>query len=283
MLESLRDQANDALADPQEPDGPTVPATPPRASWSWNAGSSGADDGDSDPGSSSGSDESTSAADTSTGSTGDPGTSGAPSSGGMDEPCGDGVVDPQTEECDGDDPRCNDCLLDRVVFVTSIAHHADFGGLAQADEFCNNMARGGRTPLITADEGRTMRAWLSGPGYHAGTRFTRGKGRYVRPDGLVVSQTGDHLTSGNLLHPISVDETGTERDVLVWTNTSADGAAVSADAHCGDWTDASWFQSSYLGWSAAKDFQWSRLSSPLNPSLCGNQAHLYCIEEGETL
>lgn len=172
-------------------------------------------------------------------------------------------------------PRCHDCLLDRLIFVSSSSHQGDFGPLAVADEICQ-----GLLPARYAAEKRTMRAWLSGANYDAGTRFTRGKGRYLLPDGqTVVVTSGDDLVGGTLVNSISMDEQGATREVPVWTNTNADGLKISPDAHCEGWSTNSIFEKAWYGWSTATDFQWTRREVLSNPEVCAFYAHLYCVEQ----
>lgn len=180
------------------------------------------------------------------------------------------------EECEcNDGPRCNNCLLDRLIFVTSFSYQGDFGPLAVADEICQNLL-----PSKYLSDNRIMRAWLSGQSYDAGTRFIRGKGRYLLiDDQTVVVDSGDDLIKGNLLNPIFMDENGDIREVPVWTNTSANGTSLSSNMNCKNWSTSSVFENAWYGWSTATDFQWTKRDVLSNPEVCAFYAHIYCVEE----
>lgn len=197
--------------------------------------------------------------------------------------CGDGVVSAD-EECDGGD-GCDQktCLRDRWIFVSSEEYAGNFGGIHDADALCDNLAKSGENPLLKSEEAnfRVMKAWLSGKDYEIGAWIELGRGRYFRPDGVLVAERGEDLlvASKPLLAPISVDENGEPRDVYVWTNTKAGGGSASENDHCDDWNSVSNLKVSWIGSSKAKDPQWTHVSSDLNPAPCGFKYHLYCVEQ----
>lgn len=203
------------------------------------------------------------------------------SSGGIDSYCGDGILDVDLgEECDGG-LRCYDCLLDRLVFVTSTQQKGNFGGIESADDICNMLAVNPDNPWITPEEfmseKRIMRAWLSGP-LGVVDRFSLGKGRYVRTDGEVVVWQGSALIGGTLENPIVKDEKGQVQENYVWTNTKENGVPFSGVDHCDGWTNSSAFLSSTVGWSGSTNSEWSHSKSGVNPQLCAFAYHIYCVE-----
>lgn len=196
--------------------------------------------------------------------------------------CGDGVRN-EGEECDPLDPEagksCNEqCFRDRVAFVTSTRFVGDkLMGLVKGDLACNELAQA--AGLFDAGGVAQMRAWLSGPDYDAGTRILLGEGRYVRPDGVVVVERGADLLSGHLSAPIAVDEWGEPVEEYAWTNTRADGTAISKVDTCNNWSYNGEYLFSYVGRNLSTDLNWTYVQSPLNPASCDIEFSLYCFEE----
>jgi hypothetical protein len=118
----------------------------------------------------------------------------------------------------------------KLVFVTSTTHNGDLGGLAGADQICNNLASAQNI------EGE-FKAWISDGNGSPSGRFTRSEHPYRLVDGTAIAQNYDWLSSGYLDHPIGMDEVGSR--VLqgeVWTDTDSFGNRWSGN-HCGGWTD----------------------------------------------
>ena len=158
--------------------------------------------------------------------------------------CGDGVINTFVgEECDdsndNDEDDCsNDCYLPRTVFLTSKPiGSGNFGGINVADTFCQ------RDAIEHGIKG-TFKAWLSDsdsnndPIVRFGD-FSTYKGWYILPTSItptLVSRGNLHLQV-ELLAPINVMPNGMidlESD-LVWSNTLANGYAISDFFTCDDW------------------------------------------------
>lgn len=232
--------------------------------------------------------ESSSAAETSgstSGSSGsgfdNSGSGGMSGSVGFDR-CGDAVIDVDLgEECDGGE-RCNDCLIDRLVFVTKYSHKGNLGGIEIADELCNKLIVNSSNPWITPEdfikEKRIMKAFLSDSNNNPFENFNMGKGRYVRIDNEIITLTGNDLLNNKLLNPINTDEEGNLVNDYVWTNTNEKGLTVSDIDNCENWTDDSVFFNSFVGWSGSSDSNWVISKSGINPRPCSAEYHIYCVE-----
>jgi hypothetical protein len=171
----------------------------------------------------------------------------------------------------------------RIVFVTSTTTNGAFGAIggahAAADARCNFFAAGAKLP-------GTYKAWLSTSTMDATTYLAHFSGQYVLVDGItVVANDWTQLTSGTLLHPINMTESGglppvTFTDCLtgtaVWTGTETNGG-VSGTATCADWTSSapSGVQAT---WGDAKGTgpNWTRNCTKPR---CAESAALYCIQQ----
>lgn len=200
-------------------------------------------------------------------------TTGAPPA------CGDGALDAE-EECDdgnlAPDDGCNaSCARDRFVFATSEVFSPDLiGGLVSADSLCKQLAHKGDLPHWA-----TFNAWLSDSKTDAIDRVHHGRGRYVRPDGVVVAESFDALLAGPLLAPIVVDEYGETVNNGAWTGTRPDGTAVPGAWHCGDWTSNELLEFGHYGDVQAVDGWWTFVPDPeINPTSCISKNRLYCFE-----
>lgn len=224
---------------------------------------------------SSGSGSHTSTGGTSAGTTGSltEATTGAPPA------CGDGALDAEEECDDGNlepDDGCNaTCARDRFVFATSEVFSPDLiGGLVSADSLCKQLAHKGDLPHWA-----TFSAWLSDSKNDAIDRVHHGRGRYVRPDGVVVAESFDALLAGPLLAAIVVDEYGETVNNGAWTGTRPDGTAVPGAWHCGDWTSDKYLEFGHYGAVQAVDGWWTFVPDPeVNPTSCITKYRLYCFE-----
>ena len=216
---------------------------------------------------------------TTIGSTGSTGGSGSGATTEMAPVCGDGVI-AAGEECDdgnaAPDDGCDEsCARDRVVFATSMEFPpAQIGGLKGADSLCKQLAHKG-----DLQRWATFTAWLSDSQTDALARVFHGRGRYVRPDGMVVAQDFEALLAGPLLAPIAIDEYGAAALGGAWTGTRPDGTAVPAAWHCGDWTSSELLELGHYGAVEALDGSWTYMPNPeTNPTNCLTSFHLYCFE-----
>lgn len=192
--------------------------------------------------------------------------------------CGDGFINPN-EECDEGALTCFDyycenscvnCLLKRYIFVTSIVHSANFGGLDGADHLCNDLAQ--KNPIIFK---RKFRAWLSSSNDDAKDRFQRGLGPYYRLDNVIVVVTGEDFIKGTLIHPIISDEDGFFRSSLVFTNTLPNGTKASS-LDCNNWNSNKIYDYTFLGNSDKNDSRWT---FDTKQSSCAVSRPIYCVEE----
>lgn len=240
-----------------------------------SASSNGASDSDS--GTTSGGGASTTG-DASTGTGAGPGTS----SGGVSQVCGDGEVAGEEECDDGNDDdgdRCaNNCTKNRWVFASKAAdHNGDLGGLEAIDSRCRQYAlQSGQAD----DTWKSFIAWVSDADHDVRDRLFKGKGRYVRTDGVTVVEHVDDFFSGTLAAPINVDEFGDPATGGALTGTMPDGTAAPG-THCANWTADSLLDFSlYAGSTGSSDAWWTMIQNPdVNPTGCIGQAwRLYCIE-----
>jgi hypothetical protein len=145
------------------------------------------------------------------------------------------------------------------------------GGVAGADSQCNALAQAAHLP-------GQFRAWLSTSTVDAKSRLMTPSGQvasgWVRPDHRPFAPSFDALLSGQILNPLRIDETGTDRSppedsVFVATGTTSDGTRSSGGT-AGDWITIDPYVS---GNGMATTFEWT------NAGVYGpdQKAHLYCF------
>jgi cysteine-rich repeat protein len=230
-----------------------------------------------DASTSSSADASTRPEDTSTGGLEGSGEeSGDTSSGGPPATfCGDGLIDPDLEECDdaNDDPDdgCKLCTLDRRAFVSSQRYQGfKLQGLYGADQRCRMLAALANLPRFG-----TYRAWLSDSSTSAAARMHHSRGRYIRVDGAPIADDWDGLVSDQLLHPLDLTELWESINPYgVWTGTLPTGEAAPDTDFCGDWLDAQAEDLVTIGLSNQVDGGWTNFVM----SGCGSESPLYCFE-----
>jgi len=164
-------------------------------------------------------------------------------------------------------------LSRRLVFATSVALPSNLGGAAAADNSCQLFASRAGLP-------GTYKAWLTDSSASPYGRFYRGKGDYVLVDGTVIAHGWEQLTSGNLNHPISLDEHGnpaTVNDGYVWTNTSITAGGISSN-DCEDWTSLAGHFDATVGSVYSSDSGWTNSAT----AICGGGRFarmLYCFQQ----
>ena len=156
----------------------------------------------------------------------------------------------------------------KQVFVTSTVYSGDLGGLAGADEKCQQRA-------VAAGLPGTFRAWLSDGTTSASARLTHSTLPYVRVDGVQVADNWADLTDGGLGAAIVVDELGVDiqmNDSEVWTATSSNGNYFGFS--CANWATGS---SGYghVGLAHVVDATWSETYY----MWCYETNRLYCLEQ----
>jgi cysteine-rich repeat protein len=193
--------------------------------------------------------------------------------------CGDGVVWAGVEVCDGGEgggagSGCAECEYEvRRVFVTKAKYEGNLGGLAGADEKCQEAAKKGG--FVKEGERVEYQAWLSDGFLSAKARLGQEgwQGRYEVKSGGLVAVGWEGLVSGALEGAWGEDEDGEVKSTTVWTNTGADGSGLG-QAHCGGWTAATDGHSGGVGSSGKVDAGWTELGQvPCNSSMS-----IYCIQ-----
>jgi hypothetical protein len=176
----------------------------------------------------------------------------------------------------------------KLVFVSSISLTGDLGGLDGADLKCQTLAK-------ASSRSGTFKAWLSSTTTSAASRLTHSTGPYVLVNGTQVAADWAGLTSGTLLNPISMSETGgfpPQSNILcsstnvpaAWTATAPDGTlATTVGATCADWTTSGPSNGAVLGIVASTSATWTDGCSSQVPggtsTMCAGAAALYCIEQ----
>ena len=156
------------------------------------------------------------------------------------------------------------------VFITATVSTGNLGGVAGADEECQNRAEGAHLP-------GTYMAWISDDASSPSARFLlKSNGPYWLVDRSVVANNWADLTDGSLATIIFVTETGffPGQFLGVWTHTRPDGTAGGVgDAHCRNWHDAG--AKGDYGWSGMDDSTWTEN----NVSDCFLLRRLYCFQQ----
>ncbi|HEV2170657.1 MAG TPA: hypothetical protein VGR40_06900 [Candidatus Binatus sp.] len=125
----------------------------------------------------------------------------------------------------------------------------------------------------------TYKAWLSTSTVDAVSRLGAARA-FVRVDGAPIADQISDLTSGKILNPIDLDESGADQrspgDSDVWTGSTNEGT-VGSTGTCNDWTSTS---GSVFGESGYFDGGPARWSDSNGGFSCddGAQLHLYCFD-----
>ncbi len=186
--------------------------------------------------------------------------------------CGDGILWQGMEECDDGNEMladgCSNCKLpsQNYIFVSSMTYTGNLGGLAGADQKCNELAQ-------NADLPGTFIAWLSDQNTHAKDRVGNATG-WVRPDGNPVATTLDTLMKGNHLYPPVKDENGVYLDnpgTYSWTGTNDMGEKVAGEL-CDDWA-----LETGMGRGGVVRMSTRFWTQGLGNIPCNTTRHLYCL------
>ena len=164
------------------------------------------------------------------------------------------------------------------AFLTSETYNGNLGGLAGADQKCQDLAEAVGLPGFYF-------AWLSdsNPASAPANRFSQAVSAYLRPRFLntppleVALDWTDLTDGGDLILPINVTEL---EDLVfgavpVWTNVTVNGVQRSASNHCGDWTSASNGAVGQVGEADDTSTSWSGFAGQMLS--CDMAARLYCI------
>ena len=192
--------------------------------------------------------------------------------------CGDGVLQAGVEVCDDgnqtDDDACSNlCVPARRVFVTAGTYTASaIHGVAGADTLCIAAGTG------LAGPGNTWLAWLSdgmsSPSNRVAALNKSFTGWYLLPTDTPVAKGWSGLTSGTLVNPINLTETGMMPGdpFFAWTNTKPDGTSGGA-SDCTNWTKSDMTMSGY-GDLNSTDAAWTQAGT----TVCVGAFRLYCLE-----
>jgi hypothetical protein len=164
---------------------------------------------------------------------------------------------------------CSSSETSQRLFTTASEFDGNLGGLAGADQKCNQAA-------AAANLGGTWRAWLSDSTTNAIDRI-EGAGPWARLDGMVVFNNRANLTTLPLV-PLQVNENGANiGDGLAWTGTTTAGTA--SPQRCNEWTSADPGVQGDTGQTQYTDAQWTEGQT----RLCGGpgafQWRLFCFEQ----
>lgn len=155
----------------------------------------------------------------------------------------------------------------KLIFVTSGSYTGNFGGLSGADQICQDAAAYVGLPGL-------FKAWLSDSLTSVSSRIAQASVPYQRIDGVIVANNWADLADGSLNAPISITEAGTAVvGTGVWTNSKGNGSISSTTNTCTDWMSSS--GQGFRGNNSSTGRTWT--SSGLLE--CGNDLHLYCVQE----
>jgi cysteine-rich repeat protein len=187
--------------------------------------------------------------------------------------CGDGFTQAGIEECDdGNDVDGDGCspscmALTKRVFVTSEMYNGNLGGLAGADQACQDLAD-------AAALSGTYMAWISTNEGSPSTRFTQSPTPYALVDGTQIAPNWAGLIDGTLDAGITLTESGEPAPVgdtscagggfkTVWSSTSINGTFSSASCNnftstvgSGLWGQAGLTNSSWTSWCSGGNCTW---------------------------
>ena len=158
------------------------------------------------------------------------------------------------------------------VFVVNNEFKGDMGGLAGADQICQDRA-------VANSYAGTFYAWLATDSSDdPESRFTRASVEYRDPIGQVVAYDWASLTSGGLakyfdMREDVLEDTGWDK----WTNVAADGTAkYNGTNNCLGWTSSSNAQMGHVGRSNTSGESWT--DHDLMPCDSDN-IRLICIQQ----
>jgi len=192
--------------------------------------------------------------------------------------CGDKIHQPAHEECDAMDPeledgsKCVGCVWNaNLVFVSSEFYTGALGGVAGADDLCQELAEAAMLPSA----GR-FRAWLSDGVSSPQTRFGPPlEGAFILPNGAeIASSWADLVGNADLKSSINVDElkVPASKPHRAWSNTGSSGHSLES-FDCDGWTVSDDSAKGSYGRTTAQDEGWTNSSN----ERCYESKHLYCI------
>lgn len=204
--------------------------------------------------------------------------------------CGDGIVDPDHEHCDPGNPQGQgdgivSCSMScrfagRIAFLSSLKFDGNLGGLAGADEKCQQLAA-----TFDPELAHTYVAWLSDANSPAISRLTPANLPIVLRTGLQVAASLNELvTTGPFPGIYLTDDDQTLTDKEVWTDTMFNGQTFES-SHCEGWGSNDGLLNARFG------YNWLPVNSPVLPTwtkdhwwtsndngTCAALRRLYCFE-----
>jgi hypothetical protein len=162
----------------------------------------------------------------------------------------------------------------KLVFVTSIEHAGNLGGLGGADAFCQERADNATPSPLPG----TYKAWLAINEIGGGptSRFSTDRlSPYIRTDGMLVAKDWSDLVDGVLVAPIEITENGDiSNESTVWTNVQTSGDPGES-FNCNGWTSSSSSHSGQQGTSRVAGPRWTEHSI----DTCELTRALYCFQQ----
>lgn len=158
----------------------------------------------------------------------------------------------------------------KSVFITSLAHDGNLGGISGADAICRQHAQ----DAGLANYGN-YKAWLSDGSTNAIDHVTAtATGPWYRLDGVKIADNKTALATAPLFSTISVTETGTYLgQQTVWTGT--DDSGINTGNNCSNWNSNNAAVSGTYGFSSLDTWQWTYSYY----HACNLTKRLYCFED----
>jgi len=166
--------------------------------------------------------------------------------------------------------NCQDRGVCRV-FATFGFRQGNFGGINDADSFCQNSANS--SPLT---QGGTYLTWLSttNPDISPNTRFHQVTVPYQLLDGTPIADNYSDLISGSIDNPINRDEFDNFVVInSIWTGTDEFGNPLASN--CNNWTTNLIDVMGGIGTVGQSDSNWSNFVN----ATCDNPYKFYCFEQ----
>lgn len=199
--------------------------------------------------------------------------------------CGDTFLHERIEDCDDgnivDNDICSNTCKDnpKRVFVTSQMYTGNLGGLAGADQKCQQLA-------VSAGLLGTYMAWLSDDTGSPSTRMNKANIPYVLVNGTKVANNWDDLIDGDLLAALNLTETGGavpagntkcggDGAKTVWSNTDIHGNLFSHIDSCTNWTSTN--GQSHWGGADQIGPYWTEWCNG-TPG-CDRLSPIYCVQQ----
>lgn len=172
----------------------------------------------------------------------------------------------------------------KLVFATSKQYQGNLGGIAGADDNCNELWQ----KAHPSEPGRIFKAWISDGIDAPIDTFNKSKTGYRRVDGVRVADSWSDLTDGTINDTIDVDEEGgrlgwandaTGNFSTAWTNVAPDGSVMSTQSYrtCNQWTSYDTRDRGSYGDTGGIDAQWTSHKNEYGS--CRYERSLYCFEQ----